>query len=102
MKFSELSTVAKIVTVALIPTLWAGWVWLHTTFETAQASEQKWQAHNQALACRTVAELRAQIRALQAQAQFDKSLSPADQSFIQKQIEGIQNEIRRIDPKGVC
>lgn len=98
----ELSTIGRIAVVALIPVMWAAWVWLFTTFETAQSAEQKWTAHNQAIACKTVYELKAQIRTKEAQIQFDKTLTQEDKEFIQSQIDNVHDEIARIDPEGKC
>lgn len=69
-------------------------------FETVAASEQKWQAHNQALACNTVADLRAEIRALEVKIELTDDLKK--QEVFLRQIEQIRKEIARIDANGVC
>ena len=102
MKWAQLSTVSRLIVVAVVPVMWAAWVWLFTTFETAESSEQKWTFHNQAIACKTVYELKAQIRAKEAQVQFDKTLTRDDRAFIQNQIQNVHDEIARIDPDGKC
>jgi len=102
MKLKELTTAGRILVISVIPVIWAAWVWLFATFETAETSEQKWAFHNQAIACKTVYELKAQIRTKEAQIQFDKSLTLEDKAFIQNQIVTVNDEIARIDPDGKC
>ena len=100
--WDELSSIARLGVVAIIPLMWAAWVWLFTTFETVQSSELKWVSHNQAIACKTVYELKTQIRAKEAQIQFDKTLPQDDKQFIQNQIDKVNEEITRIDPEAKC
>lgn len=72
------------------------------TYQTDAEAAEKWAQHDQAIACRTVTQLKAEIRAKEAQIQFDKTLSPADKKWLQEQIQQIKTDIRRYDPKGQC
>lgn len=72
------------------------------TFQTDAEAAEKWAQHDQAIACRTITQLKAEIRAKEAQMQFDKSLSDDDKKWLRKQIEQIKADIRRYDPKGQC
>lgn len=89
-------------TAAIVPVLAGVVAWMFTTFETTSASDQKWEMHNQAIACRTVYEWKAEIRAKTEQLRHDKSLSEADRKWLEQEIKNLQEDIKRIDPKGVC
>ena len=80
----------------------AALLWLYTNFETVSASDQRWDAHNQAIACKTVADLRAQAREIETRLQFDTSLTTEGRTFLQNQLRQIQAEIDRIDPNRMC
>lgn len=77
-----------------------GFVSFIDRFETVVASEQKWAEHNRALACKTVADLRAEIRSLETRIEFTNDQQKRD--FLLRQIQQIRDEIARIDPKGEC
>ena len=89
-------------TTAVVPVLAAAVVWMFSTFETAGASEQKWNEHNKAIACRTVYELQKEIRGYLKQLQLDDSLRDRERQWIDQEIRALQAEIARLDPKGVC
>lgn len=73
-----------------------------TTFQTdAEAGE--WRAgHLQAETCRTVQELKAEIREKEAQIRFDRALTDEDREWLREQIAAIREDIRRYDPDGKC
>ena len=77
-----------------------GFVTFIDRFETVAASEQKWASHNRALACKTVADLRAEIRALETKIEFTNDQQKRE--FLQRQIAQIRSEIARIEPEGGC
>lgn len=77
-----------------------GFVSFIDRFETVTAAEQKWAAHNQALICKTVSDLRQEIRALEIEAKHADTADMRD--FLLAQIQQIRDEIARIDPDGVC
>ena len=101
-KWNELSVIARIVVISIVPVLWGVWAWMFATFETAESAELKWKNHNQAIACRTVYELKNKNESRQAQLQFDRTLSAEDKEFIKKQIDETKKDIQRIDPNGEC
>jgi len=76
--------------------------WMFATFETATAAEQKWSAHNQAIQCRTVYEIEAEIERYAYELRFGNQLTAADRDWINLQIERLREKIRRIDPQGKC
>ena len=100
-RWADIPTAAKM-TATVIPILGGAVVWMFSTFETAGASEQKWQAHNQAITCRTVYELQSQIRAYLERLRFDGALSPNDRLWIEQEIVNLQADIKRLDPNGIC
>lgn len=101
MKWADIPVAAKM-TAGIVPVLAAVVGWLFVTFETSSASEQKWAAHNQAIACRTVYEIEAEIQRSLEQLRFDPSLTEADREWIKEKIRNLQDKIKRIDPNGVC
>lgn len=101
MKWDDIPAFAKM-TAATVPILAATVMWLFTTFETASGSQQKWAQHNQAIACRTVYELEERIRAYIERLRFDTSLSSEDRAWIDREIDNLQEKIKRIDPNGTC
>ena len=101
MKFEEISVAARVLVVSLIPVIWGAWVWLFSTFETAESAEQKWREHNQAIACRTVYELKAEIRGKEERLVHDKTL-PETRAWLREQIKQLREDIQRIDPDGRC
>lgn len=76
--------------------------WMFATFETAAGAEQKWSAHNQAIQCRTVYEIEAEIEKYAYQLRFGADLTQADKDWIKLQIERLREKVRRIDPQGKC
>lgn len=89
-------------TAATVPVLAGVVMWLFSTFETASASNQKWQEHNKAINCRTVYEIEAEIERDLERLRFDPSLSQDDREWIKEKIKNKQAKIHRIDPKGTC
>lgn len=89
-------------TATVVPVLAAAVVWMFSTFETAQGADEKWAQHNQAIACRTVYELQAQIRSYLKELQLNPGLTDAQRQWIDREIENLREEIRRIDPNGAC
>jgi len=89
-------------TTAAVGTLAAAVSWLFVTFETSAGSEQKWQQHNQAITCRTVYELQAEIRGYLKKLELASNLSPQDIAWIEAEIEALQENIKRLDPDGIC
>ena len=75
-------------------------MWMLTTFETVESSEQKWASHNQALQCRTVNTLK--IKQLDLEEKVQKTKDQQDREFYVKQLEYVRSEIKRLDPQGVC
>lgn len=90
--------VASGIVSAIVPVV----VWLFATFETAEGAEQWRVQHQQAINCRTVADLRAQIRGLTERLRFDSALTSEQRAWLQQQIANIQADIRRLDPNGIC
>jgi len=72
------------------------------TYHTDAEAAQLWEQHQQAEACRTVAQLKTEIRAKETQIQFDKTLTEEDRQWLREQIKAIQDDIVRFDPNGVC
>lgn len=101
MKWADIPTAAKM-TVAGVTVCMAVVTFLFTTFETAAGAESWRTQHQQAITCRTVADLRAQIRGLMERLQFDMSLTPSQREWLKQEIHNIQNEIARLDPYGRC
>lgn len=89
-------------TSVVVPVLAAMVTWLFVTFETASGAEQKWVQHNQAISCRTVYAMQAEIRRYLERLKRDVELTEADQNWINQEIEALQKDIQRIDPEGVC
>jgi hypothetical protein len=88
------------VTTGITAAVAAAIMWLLSTFETTMASEQKWASHNQALQCRTVNSLKIKIIDLEEKAR--KATDQGDREFYQNKLKYIREEIKRLDPKGVC
>lgn len=100
-KWSDVPTSIKL-TVSTVGVLFTAVVWMFTTFETAAGSEAKWNQHNQAIQCRTVFQLKTEIRRYREQLRLDKSLSDEDRAWINDEIVLLQKDIDRLDPKGQC
>lgn len=77
-------------------------VWLPTPFHTDAEAAQLWQQHEQAITCRTVAELRVEVRALTERLRFDPGLTAEQREWLRQEIANIQAEIQRLDPNGRC
>lgn len=73
-----------------------------STFHTDAEAADLWQQHEQAITCRSVTELRMQIRSLTERLQFDRSLTPEQRDWLRQEIANIQAEIARLDPGGRC
>ncbi len=99
--FSDIPNSIKL-TVASVAVIMTSLAFMFDTFETAEAAETKWQAHNMAILCRTVYEHGTQVAKLQQQLRFDRSLSPTDKDWLTSEIERLEKEIKRIDSQGVC
>jgi hypothetical protein len=88
--------------VIVVPALFAAVGWMYLTFETANAAQQKWVQHNQAIACKAVYDLQAQIRVYIERLKLDRSLTQTDRDWIDAEIKRLHNQIKHIDPNGVC
>jgi hypothetical protein len=75
--------------------------WTAALHTDAEASEL-WQQHAQAEACRTVLQLRVEVRELETRLKFDATLTPDQRAWLQRQMEAILRDIARYDPHGVC
>jgi len=74
--------------------------WMIVTFETTAAAEQKWASHNQAIACKTVYDLKRERR--ERIAELSQVIATAKIEAIKQAIKGIDEDIKRIDPNGKC
>lgn len=100
MKWADIPAAGKMTTAAIAAIVGA-MTWIFATFETTAASDQKWQQHNQAITCRTVYELKSQVRDYLKQLQL-AHLTPQQIDWIKKEIDALNADIRRLDPNGVC
>lgn len=98
--WSDIPTAGKM-TASAVGVLAAAVTWMFVTFETASGSDQKWAEHNQAITCRTVYEMKAQIRDYMGQLRSGR-LSQQDIDWIKAEIDNLQEDIKRLDPNGVC
>lgn len=101
MKWDDIPTAAKM-TATAVPVLAAAVIWMFATFETATGADQKWQQHEQAITCRTVYEMKAEIRAYLKELQSNPNLTPEDRDWIRTEIAALQADIQRLDPNGKC
>jgi hypothetical protein len=101
LKWDDIPMAAKM-TAAIIPVVAAAVTWLFVTFETADAAQQKWAQHNQAIACRTVYEIEEKIRSYLERLKFDDNLTTSQKDWIKEEIRNLQEKVKRIDPDGQC
>lgn len=101
MKWDDIPVAGKM-TVSAVVTLAAAVTWMFATFETASGSEEKWEQHNQAIACRTVYELKAEIRVYLRDMKNNPNLTQQNIDAIKEEITALQEDIKRIDPNGAC
>lgn len=99
--WSDIPAAGKM-TASAVTALAAAVTWMFVTFETASGAEQKWAEHNQAITCRTVYELKAQIRDYMGQLRSGRNLTQQDIDWIKAEIDNLQEDIKRLDPNGVC
>lgn len=105
MKWSDIPMAYKIASGAVgtvLTVIGAATGWMFATFETADAAEQKWAQHNQAIACSRVYEWQAEIRRYLEQLRRDVTLTAADREWISQEIEELRENVRRLDPDGRC
>lgn len=88
--------------IGLLTGLGAAITFMWMNFVTVEASEQRWQAHNQAIVCQTVADLEAEKRELEARLQFDPNLTQQQREFLKQQIAELKEQIKQKDPQGLC
>lgn len=100
MKFTEVPAAWKFVTVLAAAVL-ATSAWIGTLHTDAEASEL-WEQHQRAEVCRTVAQLKAELRELETRLQFDVNLTAKQHEWLKQQAKDIREEIRRYDPHGTC
>jgi N-glycosylase/DNA lyase len=77
-------------------------IWMLTVFETVDASEEKWAAHNKALVCRTVYDLEKDIQRYMERLRFDRTMTEADRQWLREQVAALEKKIKRLDSGGEC
>lgn len=101
MKWADLPEAGKL-TVWAVGVIVASLTWMFAMFETTAASDQRWAQHNQAITCRTVYELKSQVREYLKRLELDRSLTPQQTEWIKKEIDALNEDIKRLDPNGQC
>jgi len=101
---ANLSSELKVTTAvfAIVASIAAAFLWLFSTFETADASEAKWTQHERAIACRTVYDLEKDIEKYLERLRFDTALTDDDRKWIRERIDVLNKKIERLDPEGDC
>lgn len=76
-------------------------LWMFSTFVTQAQDQQQWQFHQQAVTCNRVSELRLAIEQLRWELK-NPDLPQYLREQKNSQIESLEKEIARLDPRGIC